>query len=97
MFSNIKAQAWWMVADRFRNTFNAVKRGMKFTDVTEEARVAGEGYAMGVAAADYDNDGDVDLFVAGLNRNILYQNDGQGRFDDVTKKGGLESKVWSVT
>jgi phage terminase large subunit len=32
MFANLKAQAWWMVADRFRNTFNAVKRGEKFRD-----------------------------------------------------------------
>ena len=79
--------------------FNRLYRnegGMKFTDVTEEARVAGEGYSMGVAAADYDNDGDVDLFVAGLNRNTLFQNDGKGHFDDVTEGAGLESKVWSV-
>ena len=52
---------------------------------------------MGVAAADYDNDGDVDLFVAGLNQNTLFRNDGKGHFDDVTTQdAGLESKVWSV-
>ena len=39
--------------------------GMRFKDVTEEAGVAGEGYSMGAAAADYDNDGHVDFFVAG--------------------------------
>ena len=32
MFSNIKAQAWWLLADRFRNTFNAIKKGEKFSD-----------------------------------------------------------------
>ncbi len=46
----------------------------RFTDVTDSAGVAGEGYSMGASAADYDNDGDVDLFVAGVNRNILYRN-----------------------
>jgi hypothetical protein len=70
--------------------------GMKFTDVTREAAVAGAGYSIGVAAADYDNDGDVDLFVAGVNRNILYRNGGKGVFQDVTSGAGLESAVWSV-
>src|SRR5215472_2174894 len=41
--------------------------GMRFKDVTEEAGVAGAGYSMGAAAGDYDNDGHVDLFVAGVN------------------------------
>jgi len=42
-----------------------------FTDVTEQAGVKGDGYSMGVAAADYDNDGWEDLYVVGVNRNIL--------------------------
>ena len=44
---------------------------------------------MGVAAADYDNDGYTDIFVAGVNRNILYHNRGDGTFEDVTQKAGL--------
>ena len=47
--------------------------GMKFQDVTEAAGLAGEGYCHGVAAADYDNDGHVDLFVAGVRSNHLYR------------------------
>src|SRR5436309_1495253 len=43
--------------------------GLRFTDVTERAGVRGRGYSMGAAAGDYDNDGRVDLFVAGVNRN----------------------------
>ena len=62
---------------------------MKFTDVTEQAAVAGAGYSMGAAAADYDNDGDVDLFVAGVGRNILYRNTGSGTFEDVTERAGV--------
>ncbi|MGH8246458.1 MAG: FG-GAP repeat domain-containing protein, partial [Gammaproteobacteria bacterium] len=70
--------------------------GMKFTDVTAEAGVAGAGYSMGAAAADYDNDGDVDLFVAGVYRNILHRNNGKGKFEDVTEKAGIRSPHWSV-
>ncbi len=70
--------------------------GMRFTDVTEEAGVAGEGYSMGAAAGDYNNDGHVDLFVAGVNRNILYRNLGNGRFEDITEKSGIKSDKWAV-
>ena len=74
-----------------------------FSDVTEKAGVQGAGYAMGAAVADYDNDGDQDLFVAGVNRNQLFRNDGQGKFEDVTEKmrlTGVEAqrgKMWSVS
>ena len=51
---------------------------MKFRDVTERAGVAGEGYSTGAAAADFDNDGRIDLFVAGVNRNLFYRNCGDG-------------------
>jgi hypothetical protein len=71
-----------------------------FTDVTIEAGVPGEGFATGVAAADYDNDGYADLFIAGVNRNILYHNRGNGTFEDVTARAGLETardKPWSIS
>jgi enediyne biosynthesis protein E4 len=74
-----------------------------FTDVTEKAGLQGIGYSMGVAAADYDNDGFVDLYVAGLNRNQLFHNNGDGTFADVTVKAGVAGmipklgKAWSVT
>ena len=60
-----------------------------FTDVTEKAGLAGDGYSMGVAVADYDNDGYPDIFVAGVNRNSLYHNRGDGTFEDVTEKAHL--------
>ena len=81
---------------RFWNRLFRNEGGMRFTDVTEEARVAGEGYSMGAAAGDYDNDGHVDLFVAGVNRNILYHNLGNGRFEDGTEKAGIKSGQWAV-
>jgi hypothetical protein len=73
-----------------------------FTDVTEKAGLAGVGYSMGVAAGDYDNDGFVDLYVTGFNRNQLFHNNGDGTFTDVTEKAGVsgivpgQGKPWSV-
>jgi len=79
--------------------FNRLYRndgGMKFTDVTTESALAGAGYSMGAAAADFDNDGNVDLFVAGVNRNLLYRNLGNGKFEDVTAHAGIQSGEWAV-
>lgn len=75
---------------------------LTFTDVTDKAGVAGEGYGMGVAAADYDNDGYPDLYVLNVNDNQLFHNNGDGTFTDVTKKAGVPGglykgkKMWSV-
>ncbi len=70
--------------------------GMKFRDVTEQAGVAGSGYDMGAAVADFDNDGRPDLFVAGVNGSTLYHNLGNGRFEDVTARAGIKNKGWAV-
>jgi tetratricopeptide (TPR) repeat protein len=68
-----------------------------FTDVTAKAGVAGEGYSMGVAAGDFDNDGHTDLFVTGVRSNTLYRNRGDGTFEDVTVRAGLDARrEWSV-
>ncbi|MDQ6662942.1 MAG: FG-GAP-like repeat-containing protein, partial [Acidobacteriota bacterium] len=76
----------------FRNN-----RDGTFSDVTGKAGVAGAGYSMGVAAADFDNDGNVDLFVTGVRGNTLFRNRGDGTFEDVTKAAGLgETGKWSV-
>ena len=80
----------------FANRLYRNDGAMRFTDVTETAGVRGAGYAMGAAAADYDSDGDVDLFVAGVRRNQLLRNDGKGRFDDVTTTSGIGSGEWAV-
>ncbi len=70
--------------------------GARFEDVTQKAGVAGRGYSMGAAAADFDNDGDADLFVPGVFSNQLLRNEGDGAFQDVTKASGINSDRWSV-
>jgi hypothetical protein len=72
----------------FRNDGNSV-----FTDVTDEAGLAGTGYDIGVAVGDYDNDGRPDLFVAGVHHSTLYHNNGDGTFSDVTVKSGLDAFI----
>lgn len=66
-----------------------------FEDITEKAGLQGVGYGMGVAAADYDNDGNEDLFVTGYGSNHLYHNNGNCRFTDVTDKAGVSGGGWS--
>lgn len=68
----------------------------RFSDVTATAGLKQPLYGMGSAAADYDNDGDIDLYVACLGANRLYRNQGNGRFEDVTAEMGVGDSTWSV-
>lgn len=60
-----------------------------FSDVTAKSGLQGQGYCMGVAVGDYNNDGHEDLFVVGVHGNFLYRNNGDGSFTDVTQEAGL--------
>ena len=61
----------------------------QFTDVTDEAGVGDPGFGLGVCAADYDNDGDLDLYLNNYGPNVLYRNNGDGTFTDVTELAGV--------
>jgi enediyne biosynthesis protein E4 len=63
--------------------------GSKFTDITAKAGLTRKGWSMGVAVADFDNDGNLDLFVTGYGGNTLYRNKGNCTFEDVTEKAGV--------
>jgi hypothetical protein len=71
-------------------------RRLRFTDVTAASGIDGTGYGMGVATGDYDNDGDVDLYITNLGSNQLYRNRGDGTFEDVTSKAGVDDPRWST-
>lgn len=79
----------------YRNDLDKGRLG--FTDVTESAGIASTGYGMGVAAADYDNDGHVDLYVTNYGANELWRNNGDGTFRNVTEKAGVGDSRWSVS
>jgi hypothetical protein len=85
---------------RYWNRLYRQNRDGGFTDVTEAAGLANAGngnYGMGVAVGDYDNDGYPDVFVTSYGKNILYHNNGDGTFTDVTAKAGLAGGGWSVS
>jgi hypothetical protein len=80
---------------RYWNRLYRQKPDGRFEDVTAAAGLAGAGYGQGVAVGDYDNDGDEDLYVAGVFANRLYRNEGGGRFKDVTAEAGVAGGAWS--
>jgi enediyne biosynthesis protein E4 len=69
---------------------------LKFTDITEKAGLTRKGWGMGVAVADFDNDGNLDLFVTGYGGNALYRNKGNCTFEDVTDKAGVRGGGFST-
>ena len=85
---------------RYRSRLYRQNKDGSFTDVTEQAGLANAGdgnYGMGVAVGDYDNDGYPDLYVTSYGKNILYHNNGDGTFTDVTAKAGVAGGGWSVS
>jgi hypothetical protein len=81
----------WPDHKRRRSTLELYRnnRNGTFTDVTQQAGLAVEMYGMGVAVADYNNDGFPDVLVTAVGQNRLFQNTGKGHFIEVTEKAGL--------
>ena len=63
--------------------------GLRFRDVTQEAGITGHGFGLGATAGDYNNDGHLDLYVSNFGPKVLYQNNGDGTFTDVTVTAGV--------
>ncbi len=68
-----------------------------FSDVTDQAGAGDPSYGMGCVFADYDNDGDIDLYVTNLGPNVLYRNNGDGTFTDVSAAAGVADPLWSAS
>ncbi len=68
----------------------------KFTDITQAAGLGSIGWGIGCSAADFDNDGDLDLYVTNWGSNHFYQNNGDGTFTDIAQKAGVQSENWAA-
>ena len=83
-------------ADEAHSTLYRNNGDGTFTDITTTAGVGNGGnYGQGVACTDYDNDGDVDLYVTNFGGNVLYRNNGDSTFTDVTAHAGVGDPAWS--
>ena len=74
------------LAALYRNNHNGT-----FTDITAGSGLDVEMYGMGVAIADYDNDGREDVYITALEGDRLFHNEGNGKFADVTKAAGIQN------
>jgi hypothetical protein len=88
--------------DEYRNGGNLMltlyQQGpdFRFTDITRPAGLTRRGWGMGVAVADYDNDGLPDIYVSGFGHNVLYHNLGNCKFEDVTERAGVAGGGFST-
>ena len=83
----------------FRNDLQRLSDGtvrLRFEDVTTASAIETAGYGMGAATADYDNDGDVDLYLTHFGRNQLWRNEGDGTFVERGRAAGVDDPRWSV-
>jgi len=85
------------VAARARHRLYRNRGNGTFEDVTVSSRINHSGYGMGACAADYDNDGRVDLYITNSGADVLFRNNGKGTFVDVTRAAGLGSPLLSTS
>jgi len=86
------------LAGKLKNALYCNNGDGTFTDVSREAGVDDGGFGMGAYAADYDNDGYIDLFVSNYGPDVLYRNNGDGTFTDVTREAGATTRSawWGI-
>lgn len=94
-FANYYGKRWWW-SDPPDNALYRNKGDGTFEDVARRAGVAHQGFGMGCAFGDYDNDGYPDLYVTNDGPNVLYHNNGDGTFTDVTEAAGVGDGRWGT-
>ncbi len=72
-------------------------RSMRFTDVTQESAIDAQGYGMGVATGDVDNDGWIDIYLTNFGRNQLFRNNGDGTLVERSRESGTDDDGWGVS
>jgi enediyne biosynthesis protein E4 len=93
---NVSSNRGRSLQGQLENALYHNNRDGTFSDVTDKAGVGGKAWGFGCSAADYDNDGHVDLYVLNYGANELYHNDGDGTFTDATERSGLGDSHWSL-
>jgi len=86
---------WWQKKrgnDLYKNVHNG-----HFKNVTEESKLTAKTWSMGCTSADFDNDGDQDLFLTNIGENQLFRNNGDGTFTDITQQAGIKGNYWSTS
>lgn len=84
-------------AGQWRNELYFNQRDGSFQKAANSSGAGDAGYGMGVAAGDYDNDGDVDLYVTNVGPNVLLMNDGGGVFEDVSSSAGVDDRGFGTS
>jgi hypothetical protein len=97
--ATLPPQKGYPLRDRlYRNDLKVKADGtriLSFTDVTEASGIRADGYGVGIAVADYDNDGWLDIFLTNFGRNQLWRNQGDGSFEEVIAAAGVDDPRWS--
>jgi len=83
--------------DKLTNSLYQNNKDGTFSDVTEKAGVGDKSFGFGCSAADFDKDGDLDLYVLNYGPNVLYRNNGDGTFTDISESSGLANPSWSLS
>jgi len=96
-FANGAAIQGGRVEDVTADRFYRNEGGWSFVDVTGPAGLGDTGWGVGVAAADYDDDGLADLYVTRVGRNLLYRNRGDGTFEELSERAGVADPQWGTS
>ena len=83
--------------EKLTNSLYRNNKDGTFSDVTEKAGVGDKGFGFGCSAADFDKDGDLDLYVLNYGPNVFYRNNGDGTFADISESSGLANPSWSLS